>query len=174
MTDRLPEMANSEPRDRFFVNKLGMIRPRPMPASAAKLLGGVLAALVLLPAELASAQGKLDARYEVTLSGISVGKGSWVVDIADDQYSASASGATAGLLKAFASGSGTGGSQGRVVNGALLPQAYSATVISSKKSETIRMSLDRFNIKERSSRSRRSIPTASRSPTRIGVGSRIR
>jgi Protein of unknown function (DUF3108) len=141
-------MANSEPRDRFFVNKLGMIWPRPMPASAAKLLGGVLTALVLLPTEPASAQGKLDARYEVTLSGISVGKGSWVVDIADDQYSASASGATAGLLKAFASGSGTGGSQGRIVNGALLPQVYSATVISSKKSETIRMSLDRFNIKE--------------------------
>ena len=96
----------------------------------------------------ASAQGKLDARYEVTLSGIPVGKGSWVVDIADDQYSASASGGTSGLLNAFASGSGTGGSQGRIVNGALLPQVYSATVHSSKKSETIRMSLAAGNIKE--------------------------
>jgi hypothetical protein len=107
----------------------------------------VLAGLALFVAEPASAQGKLDARYEVTLAGIPVGKGAWVVDIADDQYSASASGATAGLLKAFASGSGTGGSQGRVVNGALLPQAYSATV-HSKKSETIRMSLAAGNIKE--------------------------
>ena len=95
----------------------------------------------------ASAQGKLDARYEVTLAGIPVGKGSWVVDIADDQYSASASGGTSGLLKAFASGSGTGGSQGRIVNGALIPQAYSATV-QSKKSETIRMSLTAGNVKE--------------------------
>src|SRR5205085_502231 len=97
-------------------------------------------ALALFAAAPASAQGKLDARYEVTLAGIPVGKGAWVVDIADDQYSASASGATSGLLKAFASGSGTGASQGRVVNGALLPLAYSATV-NSKKSETIRMSL---------------------------------
>ncbi len=107
----------------------------------------LLAGLALLAAAPASAQGKLDARYEVTLSGIPVGKGSWVVDIADDQYSASASGGTSGLLNAFASGSGTGGSQGRIVNGALLPQTYSATV-HSKKSETIRMSLAAGNIKE--------------------------
>jgi hypothetical protein len=108
----------------------------------------VLAALALLAAASpASAQGKLDARYEVTLAGIPVGKGSWVVDIADDAYSASASGGTAGLLNAFASGSGTGGSQGRIVNGALQPQTYSAT-LHSKKSETIRMSLAAGNIKE--------------------------
>jgi len=108
------------------------------------LLAGLAVVAAVSPA---SAQGKLDARYEVTLAGIPVGKGSWVVDIADDQYSASASGGTSGLLKAFASGSGTGGSQGRIVNGALIPQAYSATV-QSKKSETIRMSLNAGNIKE--------------------------
>ena len=50
----------------------------------------------------ASAQGKLDARYEATLAGIPVGKGAWIIDIADDQYSAAASGGTSGLLKAFA------------------------------------------------------------------------
>jgi hypothetical protein len=148
MTDRLPAPAKYKPRDRFFVNTFGMIGPRPNSAAARRLLGGVLAALVmLLPAAPASAQGKLDARYQVTLSGIPVGKGSWVVDIADDQYSASASGGTSGLLNAFASGSGTGGSQGRIVNGALIPQVYSATV-QSKKSETIRMSLAGGNIKE--------------------------
>src|SRR4051812_26922935 len=54
-----------------------------------------LAALALFaPDAPAFAQGKLDARYEVTLAGIPVGKGSWVVDIADDAYSASASGGT--------------------------------------------------------------------------------
>ncbi len=126
-----------------------LISPRPsLPAAA--LVGGLLAALLIATAcAPASAQGKLDARYEVTLAGIPVGRGSWVIDIADDQYSASASGATAGLLKAFASGSGTGGSQGRIAsNGALQPQAYSATVHSSKKSETIRMSLAGGSVKE--------------------------
>src|ERR1700709_857553 len=148
MTDRPPETASSEPRDRFLVTDVRMILPRPDSPSALRLLGGVLAAfVVLLPRAPASAQGKLDARYEVTLAGIPVGKGAWVVDIADDQYSASASGGTSGLLKAFASGSGTGGSQGRIVNGALVPQVYSATV-HSKKSETVRMLLAAGHVKE--------------------------
>jgi hypothetical protein len=95
-----------------------------------------------------AAQGKLDARYEVSLAGIPVGKGAWVIDIADDQYSAAASGGTSGLLKAFAGGSGTGASQGRVVNGAFVPLSYSATTTSSKKSETIRMTLGGGNVKE--------------------------
>jgi hypothetical protein len=96
----------------------------------------------------AAAQGRLEARYEVTLAGIPVGKGTWVIDISDDQYSAAASGGTTGLLKAFASGSGTGAAQGRVVNGALAPITYSATTTSSKKSETIRMALIGGNVKE--------------------------
>jgi hypothetical protein len=146
MTDRLPTLPNSEPQDRPFEMRIGMIRPRPASTSALRLLGA-LVALLALPGAPASAQGKLDARYEVTLAGLSVGKGSWVVDIADDQYSASASGGTSGLLQAFASGSGTGGSQGRIVNGALQPQTYSATV-HTKKSETVRMSLAAGNIKE--------------------------
>jgi hypothetical protein len=118
------------------------------PAALPTLPSALLAGLALVAAAPASAQGKLDARYEVTLAGIPVGKGSWVVEIADDQYSASASGATAGLLQAFSGGHGTGGSQGRIVNGALVPQVYSATVNSSKKAETIRMSLASGNIKE--------------------------
>jgi hypothetical protein len=122
----------------------GARAPLPTLRSCAVLAGLTL----MLPGAPAAAQGKLDARYEVTVSGIPVGRGAWVVDIADDQYSASASGGTAGLLKAFSGGSGTGGSQGRIINGALVPQAYSATVTSSKKSDTIRMALDRFNVKE--------------------------
>jgi len=148
MTDRLPVLA--KPQDRFLVKTFGTIRPRPGSTLALRLPGGLLAALVmlLLPGEPASAQGKLDARYEVTLAGIPVGRGAWVVDIADDAYSASASGATTGLMNAFAGGSGTGGSQGRIVNGALLPQVYSASTTSSKKSESIRMSLVGGNVKE--------------------------
>ena len=45
------------------------------------------------------AQGRLDARYTVTLGGLPIGRGAWVIDIADDQFTAAASGATAGLLR---------------------------------------------------------------------------
>ena len=58
------------------------------------------------------------------------------IEIGDDGYSAAAQGATAGLLKAFSGGTGSGSAQGRIVNGALVPRSYTAS-INSKKSETI-------------------------------------
>jgi hypothetical protein len=126
-----------------------MISPR-LALSALRMLGGLFAAVVVLAGgtQAACAQGRLDARYEATLAGIPVGKGSWAIDIADDQFSASAQGGTSGLLKAFASGSGTGAAQGRVVNGALVSTNYQATTTSSKKSEAIHMVLVNGTIKE--------------------------
>lgn len=96
----------------------------------------------------ASAQGRLDAQYEATLSGIPVGKGAWTIEIGDDTFSAAAQGGTAGLLKAFSGGTGSGASQGRVVSGALVPNAYTATTTTQKKSETIRMVLAGGNVKD--------------------------
>jgi hypothetical protein len=94
------------------------------------------------------AQGRLEAQYEATLAGIAVGKGAWTIDISDDAYSASAFGGTSGLLKAFASGSGMGSAQGRVVNGALVSTNYNASTTTSKKTEAIRMILANGTIKE--------------------------
>jgi hypothetical protein len=125
-----------------------MISPRLVPL-ALRVLGGLCTgACLLLAAPSALAQGKLDARYEATLAGIPVGKGAWTIDIADDSFSASASGGTSGLLKAFAGGSGTGAAQGRVVNGALVSTNYSATTTTSKKSEAIRIVMSNGNVKE--------------------------
>jgi hypothetical protein len=126
-----------------------MISPR-LAKAAPRVLGGLLAgaAMLLSAPHAAFAQGKLDARYEATLAGIPVGKGAWTIEIADDQFSAAASGGTSGLLKAFAGGSGTGAAQGRVVNGALVASSYSATTTTSKKSEAIRILLANGNVKE--------------------------
>ena len=125
----------------------------------------------------ALAQGQLEARYEATLAGIPVGKGAWIVDIADDQFSAAATGGTSGLLNAFAGGSGTGGSQGRVVNGALVrDQLFQAIDHDVEKDRNHPHGAGRRQHQgiRRSSRSRRSIPTGCRSPTRIAAASPIR
>ena len=124
--------------------------PQDRPFVSIFRMSSLLAALGLLLAapQTAFAQGKLEAHYEATLAGIPVGKGSWAIEIADDQFSAAASGGTSGLLKAFAGGSGTGAAQGRVVNGALVSTNYSATTTTSKKSEAIRMVLVNGTIKE--------------------------
>jgi len=105
-------------------------------------------AYLLLSPQAALAQGRLDAQYEASLAGIPVGKGAWTIEIGDDAFSASAHGGTAGLLKAFAGGTGTGASQGRVVNGALVASSYTATTATSKKSETIRLALVNGTVKE--------------------------
>jgi uncharacterized protein DUF3108 len=110
----------------------------------------ILTAALLIAAtpRTALSQGKLEAQYEASLAGIPVGKGAWNIDISDDQYSAAASGGTAGLMRTFSSGAGTGTSQGRIVNGALVPTAYSASTTASKKSETIHITLANGTVKE--------------------------
>lgn len=118
------------------------------PKAARFALAVSLCAGAWLAPQAAGAQGRLEAQYEATLSGIAVGKGSWTVEIGDDAFSASAQGGTSGLLKAFSGGTGSGASQGRVVNGALLANAYTAITTSSKKSETIRMVLGNGGVKE--------------------------
>ena len=112
------------------------------------LLGSLAAGALLCLASGASAQGRLDAHYEATLSGIPIGKGTWTIEIGDDTFSASAQGGSSGLLKAFSGGSGAGASQGRVVNGALIANAYTATTVTSKKSETIRLVLANGGVKD--------------------------
>ena len=119
-------------------------RPR---ISARSALSAAAAWLVLAPLP-AAAQGRLEAQYEATLAGISVGRGTWAIEIGDDAYSAAAQGGTTGLLKTISNGSGSGASQGRVVGGALVPQAYQAATATSKKSETVHITLQNGNIKD--------------------------
>jgi hypothetical protein len=122
-------------------------RPARFPSLALGVfVAGALA--LLFSQHPAAAQGRLDARYEATLAGIPVGKGTWTIEITDDGFAAAATGGTAGLLKAFAGGSGTSASQGRVVNGSLVGTSYVATMTSAKKSETIRMTLANGNVRE--------------------------
>jgi hypothetical protein len=118
------------------------------PALLRALSGLCAGALIALASPAAFAQGRLDAQYEATLSGIPIGKGAWIIDISDDSFSASAFGGTSGLLKAFAGGSGTGAAQGRVVNGALVSSNFAASTTTSKKTEAIHMVLTNGTIKE--------------------------
>ncbi|MBX9651818.1 MAG: DUF3108 domain-containing protein [Xanthobacteraceae bacterium] len=133
----------SQPWNSAFVTAFRPIVPR-LGLFFALSAGAWLAAAP----QAAYAQGRVDANYEASLSGIPVGKGSWTIEIGDDVFSASAQGGSAGLLKAFSGGSGSGASQGRVVNGALVANSYVATTTTSKKSETIRLVLANGGVKD--------------------------
>jgi hypothetical protein len=107
-----------------------------------------LAVLALAGPDAARAQGKLDARYTATLAGIPIGKGAWVVDITDTQYTATATGGTAGLLSVFSSGQGTGVARGGVVGGKFVPLGFISSITADKKTEEIRMLLAGGDVKE--------------------------
>lgn len=109
-------------------------------------LGGLVLALAAAPAALG--QARLDARYVVTLAGIKLGEGSWLVDVKEDRFSAEAKGSTSGLAQVFSSGHGTTASRGVIRNGQFAPADYTIFVKWGKRSEDLRMKMAGGAIKE--------------------------
>ena len=96
----------------------------------------------------AQAQSKLEARYSVSLAGIPLGSGTWVIDIAGDQYTAVANGRTSGLVKLISDGSGSGGSRGTIHGASVLSTSYVSNSVTDKKADEVRMVLRGGVVKE--------------------------
>lgn len=103
---------------------------------------------LLVAATEAHAQGKLDARYDFTLAGVSVGRGSWVIEVADDHYSTSASGQTAGLMRVVASGRGQSSARGAIVDGLIVPASYRSSITTDKRYNDVRMAISGGVVRE--------------------------
>jgi len=116
-----------------------------LPASGTLALLLIAAPIMAVPAR---AQGKLNAHYTVTLAGIPIGKGSWVIDISDTHYSAAATGATTGLLHAFVGGEGASAARGTLQAGRPMSSIYAATIATAKKTDEIRLTVNNGNVKE--------------------------
>jgi hypothetical protein len=124
------------------LNRLRRVLRRTVAAAA----GGAFGVASL--AGVASAQGKLDARYVVTLAGVPIGRGVWIIDINDEQYTAAASGKTTGLLRVFASGEGSSASRGHVSKGRIVPSSYASSITTDKRTEELRITLAGGNVKD--------------------------
>jgi uncharacterized protein DUF3108 len=107
-----------------------------------------LLALSAAAPAVAGGQGKLEAHYVASLAGIPIGKGVWVVNVVDDQYSAAANGKTTGLLQVFAGGHGTAAGRGTVNGGKPVTSSYESTIVSDKKSDEVRMAVSAGTVKE--------------------------
>jgi hypothetical protein len=94
------------------------------------------------------AQGKLDAAYVVTLGGVPIGKGSWSIDVQDDQFTATASGATSGLLRVFASGQGSSAAHGGISAGQPIASTYASTIVADNRSDQVRILFSGGAVKE--------------------------
>jgi hypothetical protein len=114
-----------------------------------------LAAAVCVTAALASdathpaaAQGRLEAEYVASVSGIPIGRGNWVIDVTDDQYTAAASGTTTGVLRLFTGARGTGAARGTMSGGQLVPTSYAATINYDRKIDDVHIALANGNVKD--------------------------
>lgn len=85
----------------------------------------------------ANAQGRLEAMYTATILGIPIGNVSWAVDVQQNQFSASASGGTAGLLRVFAEGHGTTAARGTVSGGRPIASTFSLNMFSGDWTEEV-------------------------------------
>jgi len=114
---------------------------------AGSIAGSVIGAICATAGD-CIAQGKLDAQYTASLAGVQIGKGRWVIDIGEDQYTAAATGMTAGILSVFTSGQGSGASKGHVRSDGLAPNTYASSVTADHKLEEMRIVLSSGTVKE--------------------------
>jgi Protein of unknown function (DUF3108) len=108
----------------------------------------VTAALAIDASHFAAAQGRLEAEYSASVAGIPIGRGSWVIDISDDQFIAAASGATSGLLKFITGVKGSGISRGFISGGQLAPTSYTSTIDYGRIVDDVRIALAGGNVKD--------------------------
>lgn len=96
----------------------------------------------------AAAQARLEASYTMSLAGLAIGKGTWIIEISENQYSSTASGGSVGLMRTFTGGEGKTVTTGTLQGGKPLASTYVATIKSSKKTDEIRLSVNKGDVKD--------------------------
>src|SRR5438105_11685654 len=94
------------------------------PLARRTILAAFALAATVVPSAAAQAQSKLEARYAVTVAGVLIGRGVWITDIGEEQYTTVVSGRVTGILRAVTKGEGTGAARGLVNGGRLVPTSY--------------------------------------------------
>ncbi len=120
------------------------------PRSLRGFVLSVAAAVVLLGCAqgAAHAQQKLDVAYRATLSGLTVGNGTLLLDLSQNRFSVSAKGRAAGLMRMFGGGDGEGAAQGSITGKKLITATYAHTIRTHKKVQSINMTLASGNVKQ--------------------------
>jgi hypothetical protein len=116
------------------------------PAIALSLAGLVLAASVTAGASLPVAAASLDARYEISLLGLTLGTASLSGGIDSSAYKVDIVAKLTGLVGGFTGGRGSGAASGSFNGGKLAPTNFAVSSASSSESRTVRMALDEGNV----------------------------
>lgn len=124
------------------------------PPGAAAAAAAFLVFVVALPVAAAAGdsgrptghQARLEAEYVVSIAGVPIGRGNWIIDISDEAYSAAASGTTTGIVRFFTAGRGASAARGTFSGGQPVPANYGATISYDRKIDDVRMTLTGGNV----------------------------
>lgn len=108
----------------------------------------VLAFSAFAPSGAASAEGRLEAHYSATLAGVPIGSGSWTIEAAETQYTATVNGSTSGLLRAFTGGQGNATARSTLNGGKVVSSIYAATITTRKYIDSIHITTNNGNVKD--------------------------
>jgi hypothetical protein len=111
------------------------------------LVLGTAAFSALDSLHVAAAQGRVEAEYSASVAGIPIGRGSWIIDVAQDQYTAAGSAATIGILKFIAGVKGVSATHGVISNGHPMPMTYASTIDYGRIVDDVRIALAGGNVK---------------------------
>ncbi|MDQ0505668.1 DUF3108 domain-containing protein [Xanthobacter agilis] len=102
---------------------------------------GLLAAALLAWAQPALADGRLDAKYVLSVGGVELGRASVVVQAGASTYEISGSGRITGVLRAVSSGNGVAAARGVLTPSKMVPRVYALNAEADGKKEGARLAM---------------------------------
>ncbi|MDI4658610.1 DUF3108 domain-containing protein [Xanthobacter autotrophicus] len=112
------------------------------PVAAGALLGAaVFAGTLLAWPGAARADGRLEAKYTLTVGSVELGRGSIVVEAGDTAYEITGAARVTGVLRAVSSGKGVAASRGVLSGGRMAPRIYAMNAEADGKAETARITI---------------------------------
>ena len=122
-----------------------MTEPRSNSLLARVLVAGSALAASALPAV---ADGKLSAKYTLSVGGIELGRGSIVVEAGEQAYEIAGKAQVTGVLRAVSSGEGVAAARGAISGGKMQPRVYAMNAKADGKAEVARIAMAAGAVKE--------------------------
>ena len=94
---------------------------------------------MLLAASEVRAQGKVNAHYTISMTGVTIGEINWRIDIGSTLYSLVASGKASGVLSVLMNGEGSVAAEGSIAADRLNPLSYKSTIADDDGTITLQM-----------------------------------
>ncbi len=107
------------------------------PKSLSTMIGVGLCAI----AGPALADGRLEAKYALSLAGIEVGRADVTVDATDSGYDIIGSGRVTGVMRAISSGKGSAAARGSIAAGKSIPRLFAVSAKADGKDEAIKFAI---------------------------------